>query len=677
VRWFPLLSILFAIALPAIGADEPALPTLTTVRDLRNLSATEAARHYPVHLKAIVTLVEPQRTVFIRDDSGASFLRWGKNVPDLKSGQEIEIDGLSYPGLYVPGIAGQKVTVLRDGEQPRPRRITYEQLSSGQYHYEWVDVRGVVRSITPSENYSVLKLAMGDGSLDVYPVIDEGVADAKLVDALVRVTGIAAGYINDRRQLVAPHLRVRSLGEIEVLEPPPEEPFAIDTTPSSELLRFAPNGRAGHRVKVRGLVTQQEPGSAIYLRDGNQGLRVRTATNEIVPEGQIVEALGFPAMGILSAELEDAVIRPTGESSMVTPTDAPIKDLAAGKFDADYVQVEADVRYVVREAGRLQLTMQAGESVFQAVVHSPPPDFETPAAGAHVLIRGICRVIEASQPTRSFSTRARAFEIVLPGTPFDIAITRRPPWWTTPRLAIAAGALLGVAVLAFAWVAMLRRQVGQQTTVIRKQVEAVTIADERQRIAREFHDTLEQELVGVSLRLDAAATRAEESKLRELLTGAQRLVQQLQAGARSFVWNLRDSSLATQSLAEAIRAAVSNCTAGRQVEIRTLGETRRLPELVGHELLRVAQEATTNAVKHGNAQLITITLDFTKATSMRLVVEDDGAGFDTAAPVPSGHFGLIGIRERVEKLGGDSQIHSQPGKGSAIEVSVPLDVKNS
>jgi len=228
-------------------------------------------------------------------------------------------------------------------------------------------------------------------------------------------------------------------------------------------------------------------------------------------------------------------------------------------------------------------------------------------------------------------------------------------------------------VLALIWAALLRRQVRRQTALIREQVEAVTIADERQRIAREFHDTLEQELVGVSLRLDAAATRAEESKLRELLTGTQRLVQQLQAGARSFVWNLRDRSLATQPLAEAIRSAIEHVTTGRQLEILTLGEAVRVPEVIGHELLRVAQEATANAVKHGAARRIAIILDFTAAPRLRLAIEDDGAGFDPNAPVPAGHFGLIGMRERVEKLGGEFHLRSESGKGTTVEVVVPLE----
>jgi signal transduction histidine kinase len=148
-------------------------------------------------------------------------------------------------------------------------------------------------------------------------------------------------------------------------------------------------------------------------------------------------------------------------------------------------------------------------------------------------------------------------------------------------------------------------------------------------------------------------------------------VQQLQTGARSFVWNLRDSSLATQPLAEAIRTAVASSAAGHQLEIHAIGETRRLPESIGHELLRVAQEACTNAVKHGAARKVAITLDFTTPARICLRVVDDGRGFDAAIPVPAGHFGLIGIRERVQKLGGEFHLQSEPNKGATITVTVP------
>ncbi len=354
----------------------------------------------------------------------------------------------------------------------------------------------------------MLKLALGNGSIDVYPVTDEAPADAHLVDATVRVTGIAAGYINDRRQLVAPHLRVRSLADVSVIEPAPDDPFAIDATPATELLRFAPNGRAGHRVKVRGAVTHQEPGSAVYLRDDVQGFRVLTVTSEPFAPGEMVEALGFPGMGTLSAELDDATLRRTGEATTLSVDAVAVKDLASGKLDADLVMVEADVRDVIREPDHLRLALQEGGTVFEAVAHPPPAETEVPAVGARVRIIGICHVIEATQPARSFNARARTFEMLLRQAPGDLTILRRPPWWTTRRLTVAAGSLLGLAVLAIAWAALLRRQVRRQTTLIRTQVEAVTIAEERQRIAREFHDTLEQELVGVSLRLDAATDQS-------------------------------------------------------------------------------------------------------------------------------------------------------------------------
>ncbi len=409
------------------------------------------------------------------------------------------------------------------------------------------------------------------------------------------------------------------------------------------------------------------------MRDDIQGLHVRTTTGETFAPGEIVEALGFPAIGTLSAELQDAIVRRTGESVPVSATPAAIKDLAAGKLDADLVQVEANVRDVFREPDRVRLALQEGSTVFEAILPSSSVTPEIPAAGAHVRLLGICRVMEATQPTRSFSTRARTFELLLANSPSAISIVRRPPWWTTRRLPIAAGALLGFVLISLAWVALLRRQVRRQTALIRTQVEAVTIADERQRIAREFHDTLEQELVGVSLRLDAATVRATDSMLRELIIVAQRLVHQLQAGARSFVWrSARKHRRLANRLPKPFEAQTKclRSTPGRELEVVTLGETRRVPESVGHELLRVAQEASANAVKHGDAQRITITLDFTSTGRVRLVIEDDGAGFDTSAPVPAGHFGLLGIRERVQKLGGEFHLRSEPGTGATVEVAV-------
>ena len=645
-------------------AAQENLPVLTTARELRALSAEQARLGYPVHLRATVTLVEPGRTTFLRDETGATFVRGGSSP--VHAGQIVEVEGKSYSGLYIPGISATRITVAGEARPFEARPLNYEQLASGQFHYDWVEVRGIVRAVTAADGYSALKLALGNGAIEIVPVTDDATPADRFIDATVVAKGIAAGFINDRRQLVAPHLRVHSLADLTIIEPAPSEP---EIAPASELLRFAPGGRAGHRVKVRGVVMHHDLGNAVYLRDEEIGLRVRTTESGTFLPGEVVEALGFPSMGTLSAELADASLRRTGETATVPPIAVSAKDLLTGKHDADLVQIEGEVRDTVRETDRLTLAMQADDAVFVAVARTGFGD--APDPGARVRLTGVCRVVETTQPTRSFNTRARSVELLLRAPASDIVVLRRPPWWTAERLAIAATTLFAVALLAFVWAALLRRQVRRQTILIRSQVETVAIAEERQRIAREFHDTLEQELVGVSLRIDAAATRAEESKLRELLAGTQRLVQQLQAGARSFVWNLRDSSLAGQPLASAISQAVANLTSGRKLEVLTSGDVHRLPETIGHELLRVAQEATTNAVKHGNARHITITLDFADR-QVRLIVADDGSGFDPTAPVPAGHFGLLGMSERVQKLGGQFTLRSAPGNGTTVEVAVPL-----
>lgn len=136
--------------------------------------------------------------------------------------------------------------------------------------------------------------------------------------------------------------------------------------------------------------------------------------------------------------------------------------------------------------------------------------------------------------------------------------------------------------------------------------------------------------------------------------------------------NLRARALDDAPLPEAINRAVAGLRHEREILVHSEGEPRRLPGVVEHELLRIAQESTTNAVKHGQASRIDITLAFTPDEVILRIV-DNGRGFDpereTAKP---GHFGLIGIRERVQKLRGRVAIRSQPGAGATLEATVPL-----
>jgi signal transduction histidine kinase len=105
--------------------------------------------------------------------------------------------------------------------------------------------------------------------------------------------------------------------------------------------------------------------------------------------------------------------------------------------------------------------------------------------------------------------------------------------------------------------------------------------------------------------------------------------------------------------------------------VKTHGTRSPLPPGVEDDLLRIGQEALTNAVRHGNASRITVALKYEPET-FRLHVRDDGRGFDTSAVVPPGHFGLVGMRERAQAIGARLELHSRAGEGTQVDVIVPL-----
>jgi signal transduction histidine kinase/ligand-binding sensor domain-containing protein len=200
---------------------------------------------------------------------------------------------------------------------------------------------------------------------------------------------------------------------------------------------------------------------------------------------------------------------------------------------------------------------------------------------------------------------------------------------------------------------------------------------ERMRLAREIHDTLAQAFVGISSQLDALETCLPET-LRPAhiyLDLARRMAQHSLTEARRSVMDLRSAALSDRDLAAALQSNARHWAAGKSVnvEVHVDGGFEDLPEDMEHNLLRIAQEAVTNASKHAQATRIKVTLERTGKT-LNLTVIDDGCGFqiDDAFAAMGGHFGLIGIRERAERIGGELRLESRPHAGTEVEISVPI-----
>jgi Signal transduction histidine kinase len=204
---------------------------------------------------------------------------------------------------------------------------------------------------------------------------------------------------------------------------------------------------------------------------------------------------------------------------------------------------------------------------------------------------------------------------------------------------------------------------------VRREFKAVL--SERTRIAREIHDGLVQSLAGVVLQLETGQLSSQDSAQRHFaraLDLARKGVQE----ARRAIDNLRPENGGTHSeLPDAIRSMAEQRLqhSGMSLQFDVIGEPTPLSETLQSELLRICQEALQNVLKHSGAQLVHIYMEYENRL-LRLSIKDDGKGFEQNAASQRGHFGLIGMRERAEKIGADLKIQSASGQGSLIQICV-------
>jgi signal transduction histidine kinase/ligand-binding sensor domain-containing protein len=228
---------------------------------------------------------------------------------------------------------------------------------------------------------------------------------------------------------------------------------------------------------------------------------------------------------------------------------------------------------------------------------------------------------------------------------------------------LCIGSALAVAWLAYQW---RQRQIHARFALI--------IA-ERTRLAREIHDTLAQGFFGISSQLEALSLRLDDPvALRRELNLARRMARHSLAEARRSVTDLRNAALEDLTLSDALASSARQWTEGSPVEVKLrLGKTMGLRPDVEQNLLRIAQEAVANAMKHARPSSIGIDLDL-ESENLKLRVRDDGCGFDASRSLndAEGHFGLIGMQERARMIGGMFQVSSNPGQGTTIEVTVPV-----
>jgi signal transduction histidine kinase len=262
-----------------------------------------------------------------------------------------------------------------------------------------------------------------------------------------------------------------------------------------------------------------------------------------------------------------------------------------------------------------------------------------------------------------------------------------PIWWRggiAPALIVGMIFVAGIVfVVVFTRIAVNERQaraeverlaaeVGEANRKLRAyaaQVDELATVRERNRLAREIHDSLGHYLTVVNVQIEAArAVIDDRERSLDVLRKAQTLTQDGLAEVRRSVAALRSTTAEHRPLSELLELLVSECrTTGTEASLIVEGLPRELSSQVELTLYRAAQEGLTNVRKHAQAMSVTVTLDYGRSDVIRLQIEDDGIGVGAG----TGGFGLLGVRERALLLGGEVRINTRAEGGFALEVDLP------
>ncbi|MEO5715475.1 MAG: sensor histidine kinase [Luteolibacter sp.] len=655
------------------GQFARAADLLDSIARVRALPPEEAALHVPAVIEATVTFYNPvKNNCLVHDGHNGVFVTLLDDPairPGIKVGTRLRIKGVTQPGDFVPSIEGREITVLGDGPLPEPRHIDGSELFTPSLDCQWVQVSAIIVGNSGTANITLVAEVSGWTFMVHFPDNwNDSERAAKLMQRPVTIRGVVGSLCNDQRQLTSRYLFVTSVDQIV-----PTETATLDHEPPlrkiNELLRSDATSQSF--VRVRGTVTHAAS-DGLYLRGESGSLLVRTAITSGFTPGMRVEAEGFPAIAMFRPVLRASRVTILDRAAPPLPEPLDLTGIRLIRQQAELVTLDADL--LTRRDGpddEVILQCRADKWFFEARLpnsRSLPTDL---FANDHLKIVGICELTN-TQPLAADSL-ADGFRIQVRNAA-DITVLRRASWWTLPRLLWALAVVAALALVSLLWVAQLRLHVETQTKIISKQIEQTAVNDERQRVARELHDTIEQELAGLSIQLSNARQRLARApdQADTALDLAQRMLRHCREEARTSIRDLRSVALDQHGLAGALEEFLEPLAVecGAKFVMEERGKSAGPTGHVALHLLRIAQEAAANAARHAHPREIRLLLEHTD-DALIMEIRDDGLGFNPDAPAPRGHFGVLGIRERANKLHATLAIESAPGSGTTIRVVVP------
>jgi two-component system cell cycle sensor histidine kinase/response regulator CckA len=703
-QWILQSAVYRRAALPASANPSPpgrAIP-IETVERIRQLTTKEAARGYPVAISGTVTWALPDSDFFfLQDVSGGIRVRFPRDKLDAPPlAQNLAVEGVTYDGGHSPAVELRHYTDLGAMSAPPAKPVTFEQAITGKEDGQWVEMRGFYQSTVSQGQRRLIYVTTPAG---------EFVADLRspvnfetTPGSLINVLGVCEAAADENGHITGLTLRVPYLHSISIVEDAPVDIYGLPLR-SIKALEQLSTTRDMMRVRIFGVVSYVVPGRVVYVQEDDAGLLVLSHETAPLAAGDAIEAVGILGREGVRTLLREAVYRKRGTGSPPTPLLLVDPSRLSTAFDARLVRVRGTLIDALRRPERTRLTLQSGNTLFEAVLDPSPgtPALTGLALGAGLELTGIYRSIFGD------SRQLRGFQLQL-RSPLDVVVVQKPRFLTAERALIAVAFLGGCIVIGLAWITALRRRVRQQTEQIRRQLEhQARLEAEVQHAARleslgvlaggiahDFNNLLTIILGNLGLAMLNDKVRAAAGNyLREIEQGALRasaLTQQLLTFAKG-----GDPLRTTVSLPDIVREAAEFVLHGTSARC----DYNVVPGLWNanvdkDQITQVVQNIVLNSVQampHGGVIRVSLVNDeiapgskaaFTAGRYVKLVIADSGVGirpdilpriFDPyfSTKKPGSGLGLATVYSIIKKHQGHIDVDSTPGQGTTFTLWLP------
>ena len=581
--------------------------------------------------------------------------------------------GISRHGVFTP--ACETIKVVGHRPTPPPIDVSIRDAVAGRFDFRPVRVRGVVHETFHDEIDADWTFVVLNGGGDRLTVAFRHNADSRvkferLTGAEISVVGIPSILVSGQRRMFGRILNPIGTNSLTVLRPPSADPFDVPlreppgtvTPPDVPLLG---------RRRLVGQVVAIRQRNQILLRDNLREVHKVTLRDALPPDcGDRIEAAGAPETDLYRLNLTDAVWRLANGPRQpdIDPVRCTISELHvdarglpqlnSGLYGKTVCTQGTVLDVPTAESPRDIMLLKDGDFMLSVDVGACRTILNAVSVGCRVAVTGTCLIETESWQGHRPLPRTTGVSLVL-RTPDDLQILARPPWWTPRRLTIVVGVLLLVLAAILVWNRILQRVIDRKSRQLLKeqvgQIKAALRVDERTHLAVELHDSLSQNLSGVACQI--AATKGTlpsgaDETARHLAT-AERMLLSCRTELRRCIWDLRSSALDDPDFEQAIRTSLRPIAGNAHLTVRSRVPRSLLSDNVAHAVLRILRELVANALRHGKATNIRIAGDISTGP-LKFSVTDNGCGFPPGTPPgpEDGHFGLMGIRERLREMGG-------------------------